>query len=667
MKKNKTDFSAIILAAGRGKRMQSELPKVLHKIGTKSMIARTISTLTEINPAHIITVASPANINSLKKELGTASEFAIQSQPLGTADAVKSALSSVKNSRDIAVLYGDDTAFYKSNTFLKVFAKHKKTKAKITFVTLLKENPQGLGRIVRNKGKLVSITEEKDATTVQKKINEVNDGLYFFKLDWLKLNLPKLKPSKATGELYITDLIESALRENIKVETYRLEDDQEWHGINTKEELEAAQFKLANNVHFMGIAGSGASAVAEIAKAYGFKVSGCDLNPHSAYSAKLTIKIQKGHSSTHLRNTDMLVVSPAVLKIDPKNIEIKNAKKLSIPILTWQEFQGRFLQQNKTVIAIAGAYGKSTTTAMVSEILTGQDLDPTCEVGAKILSWDRNFRIGKSQYYICEADEYNNNFLNYHPQIAIILNVAWDHPDFFESEKDLLNSYFQFISNIKAGGTLITTEEVLRLLGSKIQSNITVSRIEDFGNSNLNLIGSFRKENADAALSVAGILNLDINKAKKTLSGFKGVARRLEYKGKIDKTLFFDDYAVQPYTIKKTINALREAYKNKKILLVLEPHTNSRVKVFFKDFISSLKNAKVNKIFITEVFTARENTPQRSTLSKRLTKSVGQKAEFTGTLKETAKLIRERSGEYDVVCSMGAGDSYKLFDQVKTG
>lgn len=665
MQKNKTDFSAIILAAGLGKRMQSDLPKVLHKIGSKSMISRTVSTLLEIDGVNIITVASPENVGLLQGELGTSTQFAIQNKPLGTADALKSALVKAQNSKDIAVLYGDDTAFYKSSTIRNIYKKHIETSAKITFVTLIREDPKGLGRIVRKNGKLVSITEEKDASPNQKRIKEVNDGLYFFSLDWVMSNLRKLTPSRATGELYITDLIEIALREKTKVETYLLEDSQEWHGINDKEELGLAQQKITKSIHFMGIAGSGASAVAQIANANGFIVSGCDLNTESAYTSNSSIKALKGHSLNHLDSIDMLIISPAILKLDPENSELIKAKESKIPVLTWQEFQGTYLQKNKTVIAVAGAYGKSTTTSIVSQILIDQNLDPTCEIGAKIISWGQNYRVGKSMYYICEADEYNNNFLHYQPQIAIILNVAWDHPDFFPTRKSLIESYINFINNIRENGLLITTDEVINLLAAKIRKDLKVIRITNFKDVKLPLIGDFRSQNSDAALTLARVLNLDEDIAKKTLANFGGVARRLEQKGKIGKTIFFDDYAVQPYTIQKTISALQEKYKGKKILLVLEPHTNSRVETFFNDFVESLQQSEVAKIFITDIFTARESANKKNVLSKKLATSVGSRAQFTGSIMETASKVKKEIKNYDVVCSMGAGDSYKIFELVE--
>ena len=425
-------------------------------------------------------------------------------------------------------------------------------------------------------------------------------------------------------------------------------------------------------IHIMGIAGAGASAIAGIAKEYGYQVTGCDLIPESPYTQHLRVNIKKGHNPAHVDDIDMLVVSPAVLKLDPSNQEVKKAKKLKIPILTWQEFQGKFLQKDNFVITVAGAYGKSTTTAMISRILMDAGFDPTCEIGAKVLDWGKNFRVGKSNYlspqsaglYICEGDEYNNNFLGYYPDIAVILNVAWDHPDFFKSKSQLLASYQKFINNIKANGTLIISKDKeLEELAKKARGDIKVVRIKDYGITNLKIIGDFRTINANAAATAAEILGVDITRAKSSLEKFNGVGRRLEAKGEIKNVKFYDDYAVQPYTILATADALKEKYSQKKILLVLEPHTFSRIETFFGEFVTSLQNSKVDQIFVTDVYAAREKGNKKA-LSQKLAKIVGAKAKYTGSIEETADYVRIHIKDFDVICSMGAGDSYKLYDSV---
>lgn len=665
MAKINNSFSAIILAGGIGKRMKSETPKVLHKIGNIPMIARTVNTLRELSPAQIITVVNPQNEKSLRQLLKT--EFALQQSPLGTGNAAKTGLAKVsENIETVAFLYGDDTAFYSSATISKIHKRHQKNASTVTFVTVIKNNPAGLGRIIRNGPKAIAIVEEKDATPNQKKIKEVNDGLYFFKKNWVIDNLSKLTPSSTTGEIYLTGLIDIAFKTKEKVETFTLRDDRQWHGVNTQQELKEANKKLGKSVHIMGIGGSGASALAGIAQGCGYNVTGCDTNPTSAYLDKKNFNVSYGHSSSHLLSIGTLIVSPSVLKLDPNNPEIKEAKEHKIPIYTWQEFQGKILQKGKFTIAIAGAYGKSTTTSMISQILIDQNKDPTCEIGAKILEWGANFRVGKSKYYVCEADEYNNNFLNYKPDIAVVLNTDWDHPDFFKTEQEVQESFTNFINKITKNGILITTDMIQRKLSKFIRKDIKIVKVIEFSDLSLSLIGEFRKQNANAALTVAKVLNLDLEEAKNSVQNFKGTKRRLEFKGKINGVTFYDDYAVQPRTIKATTDALKAKFSTQKLLLVLEPHMSSRVEKFFDKFIHALKRSKADIVWITDVYAAREKSIGIN-LGSKLAKAIGSKATFTGSVDNTADKIKDNLNEFGVVCSMGAGDSYKIYDLVKNG
>src|SRR3989344_2080757 len=661
MKKN--NFSAIILAAGEGKRMKSQKSKVLHEISGQTLIERTISTIKNTQPTQIIAVANKKNISDIKKIFEDQVLCVLQSQPKGTGDATAAALAKVKSDvKTVCVMYGDDTAFYKPKTIEDVYGHHLKSNAAVTFVTVKLKNPTGFGRIVRKDGKVKAIIEEKDATISQKMINEINDGVYFFDKSWLSKNINNLKPSKVTGELYITDMIEEAIRQKKKVETYILSGSSEWHSVNTQQDLKKAQTKLAKNIHIMGILGAGASAVAGIAKGFGYNVTGCDFISDSPYAKNLGMPIYKDHDSSHLKSAGMLVISPSVLKFDPDNLEIQTAKKRNIPALTWQEFQGKFLQKGKFVVAVAGAYGKSTTTAMISQILIDQNLDPTCEIGAKVLAWGQNFHLGKSKYYICEADEYNDNFLNYSPDIAVILNLGWDHPDYFKSKKEVFASFKKFIANIKKNGVLIIADDKDSTdLARSVRSDVKVIKIAKFENLDLSIIGNFRKENANAALSVAGFLKLDSSVARKTVENFKGVGRRLEFKGEIDGVKVYDDYAVQPYTVLKTANALFEKYTGERIALVFEPHTFSRIKVFFNEFVKNLSLTKADSIFITEVYAAREKGDSKK-LAEQLASAVGKKAVFSGSLEKTVEYLKKHSGEFDIVLSMGAGRVYKFWD-----
>jgi UDP-N-acetylmuramoyl-L-alanyl-D-glutamate--2,6-diaminopimelate ligase len=235
--------SAIVLAGGKGSRMHSDTPKVLHEICGRPMISYSLQNLRRAKIGEIVTVVSYRK-NLVIKEIGGAVKIAVQKNPKGgTADATNTGVRMVSESAGtVVVMYGDDTAFYSPETINKVINNHKETNATLTFVTLFKDNPQGLGRIVRGiNGDLAAIVEEKDATPKERKIKEINDGMYVFEKELLIKNLPNVKKNPITGELYINEVIKMAIDQKEKISIYRLPNDLEWQGVNTPEELEKAK------------------------------------------------------------------------------------------------------------------------------------------------------------------------------------------------------------------------------------------------------------------------------------------------------------------------------------------------------------------------------------------------------------------------------------------
>lgn len=243
------DLSAIILAAGKGSRMHSMLPKVIHKICGRPMISYTLENLRAAGVNDITSVISFKR-NIVKKYIEGATNLAIQKNPKGgTADAARTGFEKVnKNSNVLIVINGDDSAFYTPETIKKIIKIHLERDRKLTFVSLIKDNPLGLGRVIRGaNGLITKIVEEKEATDEEKKIKEVNDGLYVFDKSWFTKNIDKVKKS-ASGELYLVDLIKMAIDEGVKMATYTLPNDDEWQGINTPEELEKARNKMAERI-----------------------------------------------------------------------------------------------------------------------------------------------------------------------------------------------------------------------------------------------------------------------------------------------------------------------------------------------------------------------------------------------------------------------------------
>lgn len=242
-------LSAIILAAGKGTRMKSDLPKVLHKICGKPMIAYTLENLRSAGVADITAVISFKR-NIVRKNIEGAVNIAIQKNPKGgTADAAKAGFHKVSHlSKVLIVINGDDSAFYTPETIKKIIQIHTLRERKLTFVSLMKENPIGLGRVIRGENGLITkIVEEKEATPDERKIKEVNDGLYVFDRNWFAKNIEKVKKSPS-GELYLVDLIKIAIDQGDRMATYTLPNDEEWQGINTHEELEKARNKMAEKL-----------------------------------------------------------------------------------------------------------------------------------------------------------------------------------------------------------------------------------------------------------------------------------------------------------------------------------------------------------------------------------------------------------------------------------
>jgi len=239
----KKDSAAIVLAAGLGSRMKSRTPKVIRKIAGRPMLAYTLQNLRAAKMGQIVIVVG-YRADLVTKEIGGSVTFAAQKNPKGgTAQATLVGLKKVLGDvDDVLVLYGDDSAFYKTETIEKVIDSHRKTGATVSFVTLIRQDPTGLGRIVRDgNGSLLGIVEEKDATETQRKIKEINDGLYVFNRSWLEKYLTNVRKSAVSGEYYLVDLIEIALKRKEKVNVFKLKNDREWFGISNQEQLNEAE------------------------------------------------------------------------------------------------------------------------------------------------------------------------------------------------------------------------------------------------------------------------------------------------------------------------------------------------------------------------------------------------------------------------------------------
>lgn len=401
-------------------------------------------------------------------------------------------------------------------------------------------------------------------------------------------------------------------------------------------------------IFFIGIGGIGISALAKMAMSRGIEVLGVN----DEESSKTLESLREAGAIIYYQNelkelpdADLYVFSDAWIYRGPEYI--MQARKREKPTLSYFEALGEFAKEYK-VIAIAGTHGKTTTTAMVAEILVDAGLDPTVVVGSFVKKFDSNFRKGNREYLVVEADEYNRHFLNFHPFIGAVTNIEADHLDCYKDLTEIKEAFNTFLSQSQHKVT---------------DYNKYLEKVPK-----LSVPGAHNRMNAAVALAVTDILGVKESDAIKSLSEFSGTWRRLEKKGETKEgTIIYDDYAHHPTEIKASLQALRELYPVgvKKITVLFQPHLYSRTKALFDDFAKSFKEA--DNIMLLPIYFARESIDE-SISSEKLAeaiKLVGKNATAFSDFESAERAVSDlKLGSKDVFVTMGAGEAYKVADKV---
>jgi len=391
-------------------------------------------------------------------------------------------------------------------------------------------------------------------------------------------------------------------------------------------------FKKPIHVHFIGIGGISMSGLAEILLKEGFTVSGSD----TQYSSLTTALEKKGAVIFYEQIGDNIseeidcVVYTAAIHRD--NHELIEAIARKIPLLTRAQLLGQMMTNYETPIAVSGTHGKTTTTAMISQVLLAGDLEPTISIGGILPSIGGNIRVGSSNTFITEACEYTNSFLSFNPKISVILNIEEDHLDFFKDIEDIRDSFRQFAAKLPADGTLVINGDIQN--HSDIYEGLPCHVLTyglathfDYGADNisfdekghvsfdfykkgtfvkrifLSVIGEHNALNALSAIAIGELLNISSTNIEKGLISFFGTKRRFEHKGTRHGVIVIDDYAHHPTEITATLAAANHCPHNK-IWCVFQPHTYTRTKVFFHEFARALSGA--DHLVIADVYAARE-------------------------------------------------------------
>lgn len=425
--------------------------------------------------------------------------------------------------------------------------------------------------------------------------------------------------------------------------------------------------KKIKKVHFIGIGGIGISAIARMILKQGKSVSGSDRTRSLITDElqKLGAKIYIGqHASQVPRDADLVIYTIAIPSDNP---ELARAREFDIPAVTYPQALGE-VSRNRFTIAVSGAHGKTTTTAMIGKIFRDAGKDPTVVVGSLLKGAKSNFVAGKGKYFIAEACEYRRSFLNLDPRIIVITNIDREHLDYYKDLKDIQGAFSEFVSKLGRKDYLVTDAKNKNIVPvvRRAACRVIDFRKESVRGLKLSVPGRHNVLNAQAALAVAKIARLPRAAALKSLARFSGTWRRFEFKGKAKSgALVYDDYGHHPTEIKATILAAREFMQNaknepKKLTVVFQPHLYSRTKLLFREFVGSFELA--DKVIVLPIYAARE-PEDRTVNSKMLVKEIkkrGIAAESADSFEEAVKKILPDAGKDSLILTIGAGDVYKV-------
>jgi UDP-N-acetylmuramate--alanine ligase len=440
----------------------------------------------------------------------------------------------------------------------------------------------------------------------------------------------------------------------------------------------------------IGIGGIGMSGIAEVLLAMNFKVSGSDrsLSEITDRLVSLGAEIYEGHRAENLKDADVVVYSSAVTM---DNVEIQEALKRKIPVIKRSEMLAE-LMRLKYGIGIAGTHGKTTTTSMVGLVMLEAHFDPTVIVGGKLSGLGgTNARLGKGEFIVVEADEFDRSFLQLTPVIAAITTLEKEHLDIYKDLDDIKSAFIEFANKVPFYGfvVLCLDEEGLREIlpqinrkvityGLSAQADVRAYDIsfyessskfkvryngEFLGEIELNVPGMHNVKNSLVAVTIARELGVDFEKIKSALKKFTGVYRRFEIKANVNDILVIDDYAHHPTEVSATLSAIRTGW-DRRVVAVFQPHLYTRTRDFYQDFAKSSLDSDV--FICTDVYPAREIPIQG--ISGKLITDAAEKFGHKNVIyvpdkKEIPDRLMEIVKPGDIVVTMGAGDIWKYGEE----
>ncbi len=452
-------------------------------------------------------------------------------------------------------------------------------------------------------------------------------------------------------------------------------------------------YKKNKHIHFVGIGGIGMSGIAELLLNLGYTVSGSDLQLSDITRRldELGGHIFQGHQRNNIQGADVVVASSAV---GVENPEVAGAREAQIPVVQRAEMLAELMRLKKYGIAVAGSHGKTSTSSLVAAILGEAGLDPTSVIGGKVdCLGGRNARLGQGEFLVAEADESDGSFLKLSPVIEVVTNIDLEHLDYYQDLDHIKETFLRFIRKIPFYGVAILCLDdanivsLLPLLQRRIltyglteQADLYATRIEvngrssefsvvfrgkELGRVRRNSPGRHTIYNTLAAIAVALELEIDFTVIARALGAFEGVQRRLQVKGQVQDILVVDDYGHHPTEIRATLDAVRDGWPRKRLVVAFQPHRYTRTQALFDEFSTAFHRADM--LILTDIYPASEQ-PIEGVSSEALLEAIkrhGQKQAFYhGGVTTLADYLQGHTRAGDLVLTLGAGSIVRVGEEL---
>jgi len=449
-----------------------------------------------------------------------------------------------------------------------------------------------------------------------------------------------------------------------------------------------AEMARKGTVHFMGIGGAGMCALAELVLNGGGRVSGCDLKPGYATArlAELGATVHEGHDPAHLEGAAGLVVTAAVPEDHP---ELAAARERGIPVLKRARALGQWIERG-TVVGVSGTHGKTSTTAMATEVLAAAGMNPTGFVGGRVAGWGGNLRYGSQELFVVEADEYDRSFHEISPDVAIVTNVEADHLDTYGDFEGVVRGFHAYLEGLSSAGRAVVCGDdhgasrllprlgargysyglnagaLLRAVDPAVEPGGTRFRVIEEGTDRGELLvsapGYHNLRNALGAAGAARALGASWDDIRTGLAAYGGVGRRFERLGEAAGAIVIDDYAHHPTEVTATVSTARRAYPDHRIVAVFQPHLYSRTRDFHGEFGFALSGADL--VVVTDIFGAREE-PIPGVTGELVADAIGSagrtvEVHYVASLDDASECVLGMAGSGDLILTMGAGSIERL-------